>query len=657
VTTPVLELMADLALEGYYWMEVAGVEGRREVLNGITSSFFDSYQKKWTDVKGPSEWRGNVDEAIRIGQQARENSWRPFYGEALTSADVFLGELSYSLGGGRKTALLNPDGLRLGDDGGFGDGRGAARQRAGDGGRVRSQADSSGEGRPVPPDYMEAVQMPVQTTYPGVYIEELPSGVHTIVGVSTSVTAFVGAAAQGAANTPVRIFSVADFVRTFGQSIDQDHPLGYAVAHFFTNGGSEAVIVRVLGAGSAAAAVTLQSAEATPKNVLVLTASGAGAWANRLAGRGLDVTVDRAGSANPDDLFNVVLTSWTIDPRTNASVVAAREEYLNLSMSPSHPRYVLTVVGASALSIPSLATPLPTTTAKGSSVGGAAVASPLTITAANMTMHGNGASGAAITATGTGGNGNTTNGNGDGGAVTITVGNCDAVPPTGDFVTEPGAKIQSNSTKGAAGAIVVASKIDTEGALLGNLIAAMLEARGLAVERRIQLGPTNIVRAAILAGQIDIYPEYTGTGLLAILGERPSSDPRQVYRQVAREFRARFGTRWLPPLGFQNTYAIAVRRETAVRFRLRTLSDLARVSGTMRADRDRTAMFPSNVSTVRHSKAIPAASRAARVRRKYPASPKYCITAHAAAIGPPLLVPRTPELAYKPPNQFSVVKV
>ena len=191
--------------------------------------------------------------------------------------------------------------------------------------------------------------MPVQTTYPGVYIEELPSGVHTIVGVSTSVTAFVGAAAQGAANTPVRIFSVADFVRTFGQSIDQDHPLGYAVAHFFTNGGSEAVIVRVLGAGSAAAAVTLQSAEATPKNVLVLTASGAGAWANRLAGRGLDVTVDRAGSANPADLFNVVLTSWTIDPRTNASVVAAREEYLNLSMSPSHPRYVLTVVGASAL--------------------------------------------------------------------------------------------------------------------------------------------------------------------------------------------------------------------------------------------------------------------------------------------------------------------
>ena len=65
---------------------------------------------------------------------------------------------------------------------------------------------------------------------------------------------------------------------------------------------------------------------------------------------------------------------------------------------------------------------------------------------------------------------------------------------------------------GAAGTIVVASKIDTEGALLGQMIAALLEARGLAVEKKIQLGPTNIVRAAILAGQIDIYPEYTGNG-------------------------------------------------------------------------------------------------------------------------------------------------
>ena len=66
----------------------------------------------------------------------------------------------------------------------------------------------------------------------------------------------------------------------------------------------------------------------------------------------------------------------------------------------------------------------------------------------------------------------------------------------------------------AADKIVVASKIDTEGALLGNIILAALQAHGLPVENKLQLGPTNIVRAAILSGQIDIYPEYTGNGAL-----------------------------------------------------------------------------------------------------------------------------------------------
>src|SRR5437016_4187513 len=74
----------------------------------------------------------------------------------------------------------------------------------------------------------------------------------------------------------------------------------------------------------------------------------------------------------------------------------------------------------------------------------------------------------------------------------------------------------------AAGAVVVASKIDTEGALLGNMIAEVIAARGMAVERRIQLGPTNIVRAAILAGQIDLYPESTGNGAIFFHRE---SDP------------------------------------------------------------------------------------------------------------------------------------
>jgi osmoprotectant transport system permease protein len=131
--------------------------------------------------------------------------------------------------------------------------------------------------------------------------------------------------------------------------------------------------------------------------------------------------------------------------------------------------------------------------------------------------------------------------------------------------------------------IVIASKPFGESYLLAEMFAQLLEARGFQVTRRLGLGATEIAFQALRANEIDAYPEYTGTGLLAILGERPSADPRQVYRRVAREFRLRYGARWLPPLGFQNTYAIAVRRETANRYHLVTLSDLARFSRSLRA--------------------------------------------------------------------------
>jgi osmoprotectant transport system permease protein len=131
--------------------------------------------------------------------------------------------------------------------------------------------------------------------------------------------------------------------------------------------------------------------------------------------------------------------------------------------------------------------------------------------------------------------------------------------------------------------LVVASKPFGESYLLAEMFSQLLEARGFQVERRPGLGATEIAFQALRTNRIDAYPEYTGTGLLAILGGRPSSDPRQVYRQVATEFRRRFGARWLPPLGFQNTYAIAVRRETARQYGLATLSDLARVSSSLRA--------------------------------------------------------------------------
>ncbi len=132
----------------------------------------------------------------------------------------------------------------------------------------------------------------------------------------------------------------------------------------------------------------------------------------------------------------------------------------------------------------------------------------------------------------------------------------------------------------AAPPVVVASKPFGESYLLAEMFAQLLESRGIAVTRRPGLGGTEIAFGALRAGAIDVYPEYTGTGLLAVLHDSAHAGlpPEQVYQRVARVFAERWRMRWLPPLGFQNTYAIAVRPETATRYRLRTLSDLARES-------------------------------------------------------------------------------
>lgn len=133
---------------------------------------------------------------------------------------------------------------------------------------------------------------------------------------------------------------------------------------------------------------------------------------------------------------------------------------------------------------------------------------------------------------------------------------------------------------GGSGPVVVASKPFGESYVLAELFAQLLEARGIAVERRPGLGSTEIIVGALRAGAVDVYPEYTGTGLLAVLHDTlpPAAlaDARYVYAHVDSAFQARWGMRWLPPLGFQNTFAVAVRPGTAARYRLRTLSDLAR---------------------------------------------------------------------------------
>jgi len=149
-------------------------------------------------------------------------------------------------------------------------------------------------------------------------------------------------------------------------------------------------------------------------------------------------------------------------------------------------------------------------------------------------------------------------------------------PPLGAAPVPDGARATPAAQE--RGAVVVASKPFAESYLLAEMFAQLLEARGIAVERRPGLGATEIAFGALRRGAIDVYPEYTGTGLLAILGEQPPPDRRAAFRRVAEEFRARWGVRWLPPLGFENTYAIAVRRGTADSLGLHTLTDLARVA-------------------------------------------------------------------------------
>jgi len=132
--------------------------------------------------------------------------------------------------------------------------------------------------------------------------------------------------------------------------------------------------------------------------------------------------------------------------------------------------------------------------------------------------------------------------------------------------------------------IVVGAKNFTESDLLAELVAQHIERRtALTVERRLHLGGTFVCHEAIVAGEIDAYVEYTGTAFTAVLQHTPVQDPDSVARVVAAEYLERFGLEWLPPFGFNNTFAIAVRRADADREELRTISDLARVAPQWRA--------------------------------------------------------------------------
>src|SRR5579871_1131824 len=124
--------------------------------------------------------------------------------------------------------------------------------------------------------------------------------------------------------------------------------------------------------------------------------------------------------------------------------------------------------------------------------------------------------------------------------------------------------------------IVVGSKNFTESFILGELIAQQIEAHtSLKVDRRFYLAGTYICQQAILAGRIDVYPEYTGTALSAVLKQNAQGSKDEVYREVKSEYEQRFGLTLGPAFGFNDTFAMEIRGEEARRLNIRTLSQAA----------------------------------------------------------------------------------
>lgn len=125
--------------------------------------------------------------------------------------------------------------------------------------------------------------------------------------------------------------------------------------------------------------------------------------------------------------------------------------------------------------------------------------------------------------------------------------------------------------------LTVGSKNFMEQVLLGEIAAQHLEQRlGKPVERKLNLGGTLLAHQALVKGEIDLYPEYTGTAISSVLNLPSSSDPAELLDRVRREYQSRFDLRWLDPLGFDNTFAMVIRRADAEQHHFATLSNAAR---------------------------------------------------------------------------------
>ncbi|MEO6072658.1 MAG: phage tail sheath family protein, partial [Burkholderiales bacterium] len=177
--------------------------------------------------------------------------------------------------------------------------------------------------------------MPVTLSYPGVYIEELASGVRTITGVATSITAFIGSALRGPTDQAVRIQNFSDYLRKFGD-MSAASMMGYAVQQYFQHGGSDAYIVRVASDDAKAAEIPLPSEESGSN--LALAGASKGSWGNSLR-----ATVSHTAVSDPADtsLFTLVIEELEAP---GSSTVLNTETFMNLTVDPNSPRYVVSVL-------------------------------------------------------------------------------------------------------------------------------------------------------------------------------------------------------------------------------------------------------------------------------------------------------------------------
>jgi phage tail sheath protein FI len=181
--------------------------------------------------------------------------------------------------------------------------------------------------------------VPVTPTYPGVYVEELESAVHTIVGVDTAIAAFIGYTQRGQTNMAVEIFSYGDYERAFG-GLDLASPVSYAVQQFFQNGGTHAWVVRVAKNAHAAELVIYQAPVGAQRRVLDLEALSEGAWGNDVR---VEVDYD---TARPEDLFNLSPTEYAVE--NGLFVSKTLESLRNLSMDDQSPGWVEDTVKANS---------------------------------------------------------------------------------------------------------------------------------------------------------------------------------------------------------------------------------------------------------------------------------------------------------------------